>query len=66
MLKLFINIKSCVIFLVILLAFIAGCCTSDLSHNTAHHRVFKKDMELMHRDIDSFLGINKLSGLKEY
>ncbi len=57
-------IKKCIVFLMIM-AFVSGCYTSNKSHNTAHNRALKKDMELLHEDIDSFLGTAKPSMLSE-
>jgi hypothetical protein len=57
-------IKNCIVFLMIM-AFVSGCYTFNKSHNTAHNRALKKDMRLLHKDIDSFLGTAEPSMLSE-
>jgi hypothetical protein len=57
-------IKKCLVYLIIM-AFVSGCYTFNKSHNTAHNRALKKDMELLHEDIDSFLGTPEPSMLSE-
>ena len=44
---------------------VSGCYSSNISHNAAHNRALKKDMELLHKDTDSFLGTTKPSMLSE-
>jgi hypothetical protein len=61
MVKLF---KNCIFFLMIM-AFIPGCYTFNKSHNAEHNRTLKKDMELLHKDVDSFLGTAEPSLLSE-
>ena len=48
-----------------IMAFVSGCYTFNKSHNTAHNRALKKDMGLLHKDIDSFLGTAEPSMLSE-
>ncbi len=57
-------IKNC-IGLLMIMAFISGCYTFNKSHNAAHNRAFKKDMELLHKDTDSFLGTAEPSILSQ-
>ncbi len=57
-------IKKCIVFLMIM-AFVSGCYTFNKSHNTAHNRALKKDMGLLHKDIDSFLGTAEPSTLSK-
>ncbi len=57
-------IKKCIVFLMIM-AFVSGCYTFNKIHNTEHNHALKKDMELLHEDIDSFLGTAKPSMLSE-
>jgi len=57
-------IKNCIVFLIIA-AFISGCYASNRSHNAEHNRALKKDMGLLHKDIDSFLGAAEPSALGE-
>ncbi len=57
-------IKNCIVLLMIM-AFISGCYTFNKSHNAEHNRALKKDMELLHEDIDSFLGTSEPSMLSE-
>ncbi len=47
------------------MVFISGCYTSNKSHNAAHNRALKKDVELLHKDFDSFLGAAEPSKLSE-
>jgi hypothetical protein len=49
----------------LLVAYVSGCYTFNKSHNAAHNRALKKDMELLHKDVDSFLGTTKPSMLSE-
>ncbi|MDR4504285.1 MAG: hypothetical protein MRK01_05750 [Candidatus Scalindua sp.] len=46
-------------------ACISGCYTSDMRHNAAHNRMFKKDMQLLHQDIDYFFGTEQPSTLSD-
>ncbi|MFQ5962702.1 MAG: hypothetical protein ACE5KZ_00275 [Candidatus Scalinduaceae bacterium] len=62
--KTFRHVVSCITFLIIMV-FISGCYTANKSHNTAHNRALKKDVELLHKDLDSFLGTAKPSMLSE-
>jgi hypothetical protein len=57
-------IKKCLVFLIIM-AFVSGCYTFNKSHNADHNRALKKDMELLHEDVDSFLGTAEPSMLSE-
>jgi hypothetical protein len=57
-------IKNCIVFLMFM-AFVSGCYTFNKSHNAEHNRALKKDMQLMHEDIDSFLGTAEPSALGE-
>ncbi len=57
-------IKKCLVFLMIM-AFISGCYAFNRSHNAAHNRALKKDMGLLHKDIDAFLGAAEPSALGE-
>ncbi len=57
-------IKNCIVFLIIT-AFISGCYVFNRSHNAEHNRALKKDMGLLHKDIDSFLGTAEPSALGE-
>ncbi len=57
-------VVNCIIFLIIMV-FISGCYTSNKSHNAAHNRALKKDVELLHKDFDSFLGAAEPSKLSE-
>jgi hypothetical protein len=57
-------LKNCIILLVAL-ACISGCYTSDISHNAAHKRTFRKDMELLHQDTDYFFGTEQPSSLSD-
>ncbi|MHC4182146.1 MAG: hypothetical protein ACYSR0_02230 [Planctomycetota bacterium] len=57
-------IKNCIVFLIIA-AFISGCYAFNRSHNAEHNRALKKDMGLLHKDIDSFLGTTEPSALGE-
>ncbi len=43
----------------------SGCYSFNKSHNAAHNRVLKKDLGLLHKDVDSFLGTTKSSILSE-
>ncbi len=43
----------------------SGCYSFNKSHNAAHNRVLKKDLRLLHKDVDSFLGTTKSSMLSE-
>jgi len=45
--------------------YMSGCYTFNKSHNASHNRALKKDMESLHKDIDSFLGTAKPSMLTE-
>ena len=63
-LKLLKTIKSCIVFLLIM-AFFSGCLTLDESHNYEHKRAVSKDVGLMHKDFDSFLGTSEPSMLRE-
>lgn len=47
------------------MAFVTGCYTLNKSHNAKHNRALKKDMQLMHEDIDFFLGTAEASTLSE-
>ena len=44
---------------------ISGCYSFNKSHNASHNRALKKDMELLHKDTDSFLGTTQPSALSE-
>ncbi len=57
-------IKNCIVLLIIA-AFISGCYAFNSSHNAEHNRALKKDMGLLHKDIDSFLGAAEPSALGE-
>lgn len=57
-------IKNCIVFLMIT-AYISGCYTFNRSHNAEHNRALKKDMGLLHKDVDSFLGATEPSALGE-
>ncbi|MEK6764659.1 MAG: hypothetical protein AABY49_00315 [Planctomycetota bacterium] len=57
-------IKNYIMFLIFAVC-VSGCYTFNKSHNAAHNRVLKKDMELLHKDVDSFLGATKPSMLSE-
>ncbi len=57
-------LSTCIILMVVL-ACISGCYTSDMSHNAAHNRALKKDMGLLHQDVDFFLGIEQPSSLSD-
>lgn len=43
-----------------------GCYTLDKGHNMQHSETFKNDLMMMHKDIDSFLGVDKPSSLKDF
>ncbi len=59
-------LKNCIIFLIpISLAFLSGCYTTNMEHNAAHNRMFRKDMELLHQDVDYFLGTEQPSSLSD-
>jgi hypothetical protein len=65
-LKLFEIIKKYIKFLIIIFILsVSGCYTFNKNHNAAHNRALKKDMELLHKDVDSFLGTTKPSMLSE-
>ncbi len=57
-------IKNYIVFLIIA-AFVSGCYSFNRSHNAEHNRALKKDMGLLHKDIDSFLGAAEPSALGE-
>jgi len=43
----------------------SGCYSSNERHRAAHKRALKKDLKLLHKDVDSFLGTNEPSILSE-
>jgi hypothetical protein len=43
----------------------SGCYSFNESHRLAHKRARKKDLQLLHKDVDSFLGTNEPSMLSE-
>jgi len=43
----------------------SGCYSFNKSHNAAHNRALKKDVGLLHKDTDAFLGTTKPSMLSE-
>ena len=47
------------------MAFINGCYSTDKRHNAAHNRVIKKDMKLLHQDLDFVLGLDQPSILSD-
>jgi len=49
----------------IYIMFLALCYSFNKSHNASHNRALKKDMELLHKDVDSFLGTTQPSALSE-
>lgn len=55
---------NCIVLLVVVVS-ISGCYTFNKSHNTAHNRALMKDMELLHKDVDSFLGTAQPSILSQ-
>jgi hypothetical protein len=63
-LKLFEIIKIYIMFLAFVVC-ISGCYSFNKSHNASHNRALKKDMELLHKDVDSFLGTTQPSALSE-
>jgi hypothetical protein len=63
-LKLFEIIKKNIMFLAFAVC-VSGCYSFNKSHNAAHNRALKKDVELLHKDVDSFLGTTKPSMLSE-
>ncbi|MFQ5687490.1 MAG: hypothetical protein ACE5GV_12615 [Candidatus Scalindua sp.] len=62
--KLF-EIKNIYIMFLAFVVCVSGCYSFNKSHNAAHNRALKKDMELLHKDVDSFLGTTKPSALSE-
>ncbi|OHC02127.1 MAG: hypothetical protein A2Z57_15150 [Planctomycetes bacterium RIFCSPHIGHO2_12_39_6] len=44
---------------------LTGCFTTDKHHNKEHIDTMKKDMGLMHKDIDRALGLDEPSPLVE-
>ncbi len=63
-LKLFEIIKKYIMFHAFVMC-VSGCYTFNKSHNASHNRALKNDMELLHKDVDSFLGTAKPSMLSE-
>ncbi|MDR4498477.1 MAG: hypothetical protein MRK02_11245 [Candidatus Scalindua sp.] len=57
-------IMNSIVFLVII-ACITGCYSTDKRHNAAHNRAIKKDMKLLHQDIDFVLGLDEPSVLSD-
>ncbi len=57
-------IKKVIIFLIFVVC-ASGCHTFNKSHNAAHNRALKKDLNALHKDVDSFLGSTKPSMLSE-
>jgi len=57
-------IMNSIIFLVIM-AFITGCYSTNKRHNAAHNRTIKKDMQLLHQDMDFILGLDQPSILSD-
>jgi hypothetical protein len=43
----------------------SGCYTFNKNHNSAHNSTLKKDLKLLHEDVDSFLGTTEPSMLSE-
>ncbi len=63
--KLFEITKKYIIMFLAFVVCVSGCYTFNKSHNALHNRTLKKDMELLHKDVDSFLGTTKSSMLSE-
>jgi len=57
-------IKKTIMFLVFVMC-ASGCYSFNKSHNAAQNRALKKDLKLLHKDVDSFLGSSKPSMLSE-
>ena len=53
------------IMLLIFVVCASGCYSSNERHSAAHKRALNKDLELLHKDVDSFLGTNEPSMLSE-
>ena len=56
-------IKKSIMFLIFVVC--ASGCYSNERQRAAHKRVLHKDLELLHKDVDSFLGTNEPSMLSE-